>query len=898
MAKRKWGSMLTLGLALAGGVSAQEQEDAPAPAEAVLERYLEDRGLHELLAAHLLGRLKEADAQERLKLADRLGAIYVGLLDGAATPQQREQWEKRSQELLQAVPEADSFELRINLAKARYLQAEDIAERWRLRLTTPEEKAEAERTLRAVGSSFTDMGMKLTRKVESLERREGSGPEQDLPALRTELGEARRLRSLAMYYAGWGSYYTGYLAGRPQGADDALLSFGYLLNAPGRQANVERLPEGLLKYEHVARAAIGCALAESLRGRDGAAVLWLDQIQQVEGLPEAVSKQLFARRMAVLGSGKRWGDLAFLIERKRQPSKQDPVKPLEVGEARLLAVVSLEALEDTGTPARAKEVVQELADIAMTDLITLGEVKHVQDLVSRYGSSTLGGEGFIVQYVRGMQAYERAREAHRQAGGDQEQPSAVESVANLYRAAAGVFETSLKTEDAARFADERANAGLLLGLSRFYAGDLVEAADLFEQAYKTDGEGKAQEDALWLAIVSLDKALVDKPSVRERLTGLSALYLKAYPTSERSAKLLLRQVSAGLISEEKAVEILLGVEKSSPLYEAARRQAATILYGVYRRARGPDKDFAALKFSEISEELLRIDRAKAADPKSEEGKKAIEQIIVRVRQVLDAVLGMSAPDLSRAEKAFEVLDAIEADAGVDFKKVEDELTYRRLQVALARSDQAAITRAIDRLHAIGGRFADAADRLMYKRATGLLSAMPDSADAATDVVSHGLRVINQFAKDEQGLGDPAVAALYNAVAEAAAKVWRTRHDEVMREKALELDRAMMKRGNPPASVLRRFAELAESAGDTEGALEAWRMLVAGLDRGDPAWFEARYHSLRLLAAFDEIKAREAMDQHKVLNPEFGPEPWGEKLRELDAQIPGAPPPPPPAEGPP
>jgi len=290
----------------------------------------------------------------------------------------------------------------------------------------------------------------------------------------------------------------------------------------------------------------------------------------------------------------------------------------------------------------------------------------------------------------------------------------------------------------------------------------------------------------------------------------------------------------------------------------------------------------------VSEELLRIDRAKVAAA-SGESKQAIEQIIIRVRQVLDAVLGMSAPDLARAERAFEVLDAISTEAGLDFQRVEDELTYRRLQLALAKGDVQGATRAMDRLRALGGRFADAADRLMYRRSTALYAANASSVELAQEVVRHGLRVMEQFSKDGSALSDPAIASLYNTVAEAAAKVWQSRRDEHMREVAIRLDEAVMGAGNPPAVAVRRYAELAESAGNSRGALDAWRLLLTALGRGDPAWFEARYHSIRLLAPRDLTAARQAMAQHKVLNPEYGPEPWGEMLRSLDAEIGLAPP---------
>lgn len=874
-----------LAAAVCRPVAAQTSAEAVSSPESVLEQYLSERGLNQLLALRLLDRLRVAEGDERQRLADRLGSIYVQLLDKATTAEARHEWETRSQDLLKAVPEAESFELRLNLAKARYLQAEEIAERHRLRLATPEERQEAERALRTAGGTFQDIGTKLNRRVEALEKRESMGRDEDAPAVRAQLAETRRLRSLAMYYAGWSAYYTALLAGKT-GVEDALVSFGWLLNASGgRAANVERVPASLLRYEHVARAAIGCALCESLRGRDGAALLWLDALESAEGLPEPVARQLVPRRMAVYAAGKRWADLEYLVKRKREPSKERPLQPLDVAEARLLAVLTLEALQDPAMSSVGRELVQSLADVAMTDLVTRGEVKHVQDLVSRYGSAPLGGEGFIVQYIRGLQTYDRAREAHAATGKNPEDPTQDDAVKNLYREAARTLEIAGNSKDAERFGEERGNAGLLLGLSLFYAGDLPQAADRFEAAYRVAGQTKRAEDALWLAIVSLDKAVEGgRVSFKERMNGLATLYLKTFPKSERAARLLLRQAGGELISEDKAVEVLLGVDKRSPLFESARRQAASLLYNMYRKSRGSERDFAALRFAEVSEELIRLDAKKLSEGSEAEKTEATTQLLVRVRQVLDAVLGMSAPDLERADKAFQILDAVVADAGLDLKKVEDEITYRRLQLALARGKPDDITKHLDKLHGLGGRFSDAADRVMYKRALARLTVPNPPEGTAAEVVRHGIRVMDQFGRTATALQDPAVYAVHNAVADAAARVWRAERDTGMLALAVDIDKALVNLGNPPMQVLRRYAELSEAAGDAGASLDAWRLLLTGLNTTAPEWLEARYHSLRLLMATDLPAAKQAIDQFRVLRQDFGPDPWGPMLKDLAEQI--------------
>ncbi len=871
------------------GASAQvtvpDAVDAGAPDVSELEQYLSGHGLRELLAAHLLQRLKASDAAGRKDLADRLGKLYVEMLDSAPTAEARARWQDRSIELLSAVPEADSFDLRLNLAKVSYLRAEEIAERSRLLLASPEEMVEAQAILRGAVLTFQDIATKANRRVDAGERREAAGRDEDTNAVRAALAEARRLRSQAMYYAGWSNYYLALLTGRPQTAEEALTQFGWLLNASGgKSASLERLPTTLLRYEHVARAAIGSALCESIRGRDDTAIRWLEALETGEDIPPTVLAQVFARRLVVLATAGRWADLELITRRARVAMSEGKVSPLPLGESRLLAVLTLSALEAGSVAPHAQELVRKLAEGAMTDLISLGEARHVLDLVKRFGTAPLSGEGFIVNYVRGLQAYDRAREIHKSSGEDPEQPTSNNANINTYREAAASMNVAMGSADAARFSAESTNAGFLLGLSLYYAGELEQAADRFERVYQSGADRAVTEEALWLAVVALDRAVEKgKPSLTERRNRTSTLFLRTFPKTERAAKLLLRSSGSGLVTEQDAVETLLGVPPSSPVYTAARSHAASLLYSIYRRARGANRDFAALRFVEVAEEVLHGDEKDVRVEDARASQEAVTRVITRVRQILDAVLGMSAPDLPRAERALQVLDGVAAYASVSLADVEDELTFRRLQIAIAKGDQEEIARRLDRLSVIGGRFADTAARLLYRGAVARWTSAPDDG-SAKEVVRHGLVIIGQYAEGPGPLADPAVYNLNNTVAAAAAALWASTGDAAMRDVALRIDRKLVGSGTPPAAVLRRYAETSESAGDASAALDAWRMLLTGLGQTTPGWFEARYHSLRLLADADPVRARQAMDQHKLLYPGFGPEPWGPRLRELDERL--------------
>lgn len=867
---------------------------ASAPAqvgEQAVEIYLAERGMNELLAIHLQRQLDLAPARDRVEIAERLGTLYALLLEEAADVDERRIWEDRSRDLLAAVPGAQSYELRLNLAKVRYLGVEGIVERSRLKLTSPAEEDEARRVLRDVRPVFSDMGRELHRRVEQLENQESRGRVEDWSNLERALADARRLRSLAMYYAGWSEYYLSVLTGNQVMAEEALSHFGWLLNAEvGRSPELERLPLNTLRYEHVARAAIGTALCYSARDDDDAALDWLDAVMASPDVSAAIKSQILARRLVILAQATRWADMQRAVELQRRRSREGESAGLTVGEARLLAVLALEAMETGVARDQAVALVRVLAETALADLVNAGEVGHVLSLVNRYGTAPIGDQGFIVLYVRGLQAYDQARKLHEEEDGDTTEPSSTARVANRYVDAAEALLSATASADASTFAEERANAGLIAGYAMYYADRATDAADLLEATFRENPDADKAEDALWLAIVALDRAVTEGATTeQDRLAGLATLYLGRYPHRERAARLLLIKSVTGVIDDEEAVEILLDVDHDAPIYESARRQAARLLYRLYRRAPAEDRDFAALRFVDVGEQVLAFEEhIVTTSNDDEEAMAAGERIVALARQLLDAMLGLSVPDVSRTEPVFQSLQDVSVKLSIDTSDLSAEIIFRQLQVALARNDVEAVNDRLTELRAIGGRYSSAADRLMYRRAFNEWSRAPHEAELAGEVVGHGLRLLRQFEDDAAALEDPIVFGVHDTVASAAATVWRLADDEQMMDIALSLDEKVILSGRRVPSVLSRFAELAEAKGRIDDALDAWRTLLSGYEAGSEDWYEARYQSIRLLLQVDQARARTTMDQHKVLYPEFGPEPWGEQLRQLDAQIPAAP----------
>lgn len=847
-----------------------------------LEAYLAERELDLVLAAHLRRKLVTTTGPEQLAFAERLGVLYVKMLGAAKTPDERRAIEQHSRDMLRAVPAAETLELRLNLAKASYLRGEEIAERDRLRLVGAEEQGEALRILRSAAVGFDEIAARAHQRVEQLERRENVVRGAEAEELRAQLTDARRLRSLGKYYAGWSKYYVASLGGGVAGINEALNDFGWILNAqPGQPASVERAPKSLMRYPHVARAAIGAALCASLRGNDTQALRWLETIETSEEVPKEIIAQLFDCRVIILAAAKRWADVDLQVRRRRVNEVGHPA-PLPPLQARLLAVLTLEAAATAST--RLVEITQRLAQTALADLIASGETGHVIDLVKRYGTEPIGDKGFIVHYARGLRSYDACRASH-QAKGAPDDPTTDNQLITEYRDAAALLDRAADDAEALRFAAERAAAIMKSGLARYYAGDFLEASERFSSAFELNAEEPARRQALWFAVVALDRAVDGgRLSVVPERDRLALVYLQRYPGTEEAARLLLRRAAGGALADERAVEILLAVDRESPLYDSCRREAARLLYQIYRKATGENRDFAAARFAQIAEEVLKADRLAALTNQGEARAEAAERVILRARQIADAALGSSRPDPDRAERALALLEDVLSRSGVATTNVVEEIAFRRLQIDLARNNWEQAQREFDGMRGSGNPFLPAAERLMYRKALSDHRAEPDDPDKARLVVAYGTRVIDRLSGPAPLDSDPGAASLFNSVAAAAATLFSVANETAMRDLALRLDHALIDAGRQTAASLRRFATLSESAGDGIAALDAWRLLMAALEPGSDAWFEARFETFRLLAAIDPADARAALDQHKILHPRFGPAPWGERIRALDEEL--------------
>ncbi|MCA9310526.1 MAG: hypothetical protein KDA21_04920 [Phycisphaerales bacterium] len=882
-------ALAALALALGPALPARAQDEAGEG----LEQFLADHDLDALLATHLREELERHSGDDRTEIAVRLAAVYARLLESAPSAREQEMWEQRSIALLRETPAADSTELRLSLARASYVRTERIVEQYRLRLADAAEVETASRSFLELAQTFSEIAVRADRDVDHFERQEESGRDFDEELVSIALAQARRYRSLGHYFAGWSYYHAAALSGNEKPAIDAMREFGWLLNAtPGDFPSLERLPEQFLRYEHVARATIGVAGCLSLRGSDNQAVAWLEAIDNAEEVAPEVSDQLRLFRIEIYARARRWYELSQLIDASREIDAEGDILPLPILDARLLAVAVFEA----DFRKEAEPVIERLREVALADLVARGELGHVLDLARRYGTASLATSGFIVQHVRGLLSYEEARIRHRALDTDENEPTADVETVQLYLAAAEALRNATRAIDYDRYPTAHGNNVMLLALSLYYSSagvssdpkQLFQAAEYFVQAAElVDDQGRAA-NAMWMGIRCLD-LLVDRSTgdtgvYTARRNELIELFLSRYPSNDRAAALVLKQSTSKIENTEAAISDLLSIPPESSVYETARRHAARLLYDEFRNASAADRDWSARRYIEIAEPLLILDhrRAQAGDVD------ALSLAVVRSRRLLDAMIATTPPEIDRADRTLDVLLSLMASGMLDDPAVEAEAGYRRAQILLARGDVAAARAAVDQIQQGDPRYAAAGNRAIYGYASRAWREAPD-AQTARLVYQYGLRLIGLYQKErEDPLADAAITTLHATVADAAAWLWRQARDESARDLATRLYDALLQRYPRNTPFLRGAALHAEASGADPLAVEHWRTLASGLEENTDAWFEARTHLVEALARTDPDRARQVMRQHRGFYPDYGPDPWGTRLRALDTTLgPGA-----------
>lgn len=866
-----------------------------------VEAYLTKQGLDAILVLHLEERLEHTDGSARADLASRLAEVYARVLARETDDARRDLLQERSAALLRDVPDAQSLALRLSLAQTAYARAESLAERWRIGRATQAEADSAKRIFTDLQPQLASIAENANSRIVLYERdEERSGGSEFITRA---LSEARRHRSMANFLAGWCGAYVAELD--PSVASGAaatgLRHFGVLLDArPGAAPTVSRVKRGQLRFEHIARAAIGAALCESIRGNHVEALDWLDRLGETNGLPDSVGDQLLARRLIVLSRADRWGQIAALVHRRTTSSVQDrEPEGLTLTESRLLAVLALEGARESSRT----DLPRSMAQIALASIAVEGQIGQLVDLIDPYLALVRDDQGagvFLASYLRGIREYERARAEHTDSGAELDQPASSSSLRQSYEDAARFLSRAIDAEDADRFHRALPGAMLLEALAQYYAAsgasDLERAADGLTRAAQALGHQDAQRagGAFRLAVMALELAsrrdASRAPALAQKRRAVVEQFLERHRDHPAAAAFLYQRATEGSRSVRDAVADLLSIPSTSDLASPAYHEAARLLYREFTDATSSRRERTALEFLGVAERLLARDRAQilAGDVTHH------ERAALNARRILDVELSLSTPNVPRLSLAFDLLETLRNRELLADPAAHAELRYRAVQLALLRGRFEEAERAASALAQSDPNLASNADRLLFNAASARWRQLRAEGDTdggraalletSRRALGYGARVLDGLDDTERDLGHVPTFALMTTIAEIGAYLWFTNQEQAAANMAIRLLDQLREAYPFNTSVLETAAALHQSLGRTEDALECYRGLLAGYDAGSDPWFDAKVQLLEILTDSDASRAREILEQHEVLYPDLGPEPFRSRLERIKRRL--------------
>ena len=858
-----------------------------------IEPYLERHHLSDLVTTYLEEELRQTlNESDRVPIAERLARLYGKMFDAATTGEDREKWTHKSEALLKKVPEIDTPALRLQLAKAKYLRAESVAEQYRLRAVSHEKMISAKIMMGGAGDVFTDESGSLRSQTRRLERM--SVDVRDTvksAAVSAKIKELDALASEATYFAGWSRYYEGWLGDEPDQLHAALVMFGWVLEGRGVEPSLQELPVSLLGYEHIARSTLGVALALSALGRSGTALDWMDILQSDE-TNEAVRKQWAAYELSILFDQAdeqihnhlkpNWSAVRSLLDTVRKDGE------LTTTIARILAIRSLQSAQNSGGDEGARE----LAGEAIGELSRMNQLSQVLEIARQFNLDVLGENSFAISYVLALKADERARRAH---GSDE--PTTDGKVVALYSEARKQLRQAASRRDAGQFSVAAAHALLLSAWTEYFSSEFENAAKSFQETAGKLGRTD-RETAYWMRIVSLDH-LRKSDSSKEKMVKpmlVTALrdFLAEFPSSPRAGRVRyqLTLLEGGPVTMER-VQQLLDIPLTSDAYGYGQRAAEEMLYRMFREVKGTKRSDVGHRYLAVVLPLIQNAYQELSSGSGGAGRGVDHDTQLRFitwsRRALEVLLSRGISRITEARATLDRLRTAGASRLLDLTDYQNELQYRQFQIYLLSGKYDDATGLCDVIWEDdpGGRFASAAIRELISRDLQDYHAFPNDAgstDALKRIVTYGKRLL-LLKGDEPDYTNADVISIVAAVAEASQALRKRGYErDQLHDETVKMYAKLLEAQPTNYQFLKANAELAEEDGHLDEALGHWRGALTRLNPSDIRWYEAKYHLIRVLLKVDPVRAKEVIKQHELLNPSYGPSPWGERIAQLAKQV--------------
>jgi len=826
------------------------------PGDEQVEAYLKAHAMTGLLEIQLEERIRDAkNKDEQQRLIEKLSKLYLDQLSlyGRDDPY-RQIVINRARSLTERMGSSPMYALRIELLIESYLGVESAVELARLELLDDEDRQQAIDALVEINRGLNALVGKIDPAVAQQERlrirAKGDGIEQATE----RLAELRRYRSLGHYYHGWTGYSLAVLKEQhvPAGV---FASFGWLLGSEGDMPQLSLLNKSTLEYEHVARAAIGVAMSYAQSDDSPAGRAWARAVVESEYTDSDARLAGEDRQIQIMAIDRDWIDTyeyVHVIERQRGERNS-----MRVGDARFLALQALHAMDSTragrGGLAGAKKVGQ----YALEQLVELKEIGHVLDLYRRFDSLPMLADGFIPHYARALAELRRIEQTGK---------------SGMYASVASLIAQALDAPDADRFPEERDDASLKLAYAEIRSGRATQAIQICDAIIETSTNEASIEEARWMRIAAIDSVDINaNTGTSKRLKDAVREYIVAYPSTARSAQLILRHALQGAVDARVAIESLSAIGDDDPIVLPARRALVQLEYQQLKATGFRDAERAARVLAMVRWILEK-------QPKEVVDLSDAKSRIGTIRIGLDLSLRIPQADIELANRLVELgMGILAFDSSLSVYR--SEFVYRQVEVALRSRRVDDAMDLLDELGSLDQSKARSARILVFNGVLERWNQRPDVLSARR-IVDLGSVILSEHMPAYPEPMGVQMSGVAETIAHAGVYLWDAQNDTDDRDLALRVSLMVLERGNPTEQGLRRTAALAAQVKDYANELEAWLRLLGAYPNTDEKWYQARYESLRVMKRVNFARALSAYDQYRVLHPTLGPEPWNERIAGL------------------
>jgi len=817
-----------------------------------------------LIERYLKSALPENEREELLDQGSQLYATQ--LMRYADDPARSKHYLDKVQQFLKDNPSADTPAIQVMLLQADYNRGEAAVTRW---LNDPADKE----SLAEARSNFQRIAPKLVQYHESIQKRieeqwnvvdrmpSGPGRETREKAVRELEGVVGR----AAFFGAWSNYYLSLVEGI-QGPSDyskvAIELFRGLLDlkvdpkasTPWHEAaDPNRLG---LEQEWRARALIGLAMSEILNDNllDGQRCFSLLEAGPTSAAIADQSDYWYCR--GLINAGK-IGEAAKFAKMTIQDF-QGNSSPGKTSLCVLLADTGLR--EGADSPK-----IREMGVQGLIGLAKLGHHSAAIQLVEKYDIDLENSQGFYMMWLVGQQEF---AEAEKSKSDDD------------YRQAQAQLRDALAAPEAKQDLLSASECRYTLGWCSYRLSEFAEAGMNFQDAVaglKGPNPGKGAE-AAWMAFVSYQALAKEEPRYGLRAIEVLEDLKRDFPNHQyaQKADYFIAKLQQSRGSMTSSIRQLQNISPGDPNYWSAKFDLCNLLRQQIDAASSDDeKKELARQLKEVADDLQsRLNQASA----DQDRLSGMVRCLLNVADLARKDILPTSDFVKYVDASRKLVEQLPPDdrAWIDyhyqalmlarFQKKEDEVaTHADWLLNNARGTSYEQSALIIRALEIDQRVAAAA--------------MPD-----TSLLEEGFDVYSRLVKH---LGGTTGIVKQNKNAKVACSKAADFAERLQRwSDAATYLRVLVHAYPKEQDYLQRLGRVEFTLQNYVAALGHWRTLLVGLNKGEQAWFEAKYYQLACLQQTDRDQAQTVLDQFQLLHPDWGLPPWRDKIKTLAQKISG------------